>query len=584
MQGCSYMATIQAKKVNGYKYWYIVESRRVNGKPRPIVLAYLGTPETLIKRLEKADQPFKVKSYSHGALVALLKLAKELNVVAIINKHIQGRRPYMSQKPKRHGLTAGITLLLAAIGRVCMPTSKRGWWNWARTTSCEYMLRVSLSKMDSQHFWDLMDCLPQEAIPKIESELLRQVMTRYDLDLNTLLLDTTNFYTFIDSENIRCDIAQRGKNKQKRSDLRQVGMAMVVTREDYIPLFHHTYRGNINDCTVFPEVIAAIKKRMKELGIDLQKNTLIFDRGFNSKKNLAEIERLKLHYVGGLTPAYHKDLIKDAESGFEPLEIGGKALQVYRDKRLIWNSERTVVVYISEKLKAGQLRGIYSNLEKKSKKLADFAVSLANLRGKKRTRTEAEGKIKQILKGQFMDGLIDYTLTDLPNKRFKLEYQINKQKLSELEETLGFRILMTDRHEWETLDIIAAYHGQAWIEQAFKNIKNPYHLAVTPEFHWTDQKIVVHYCTCVLGYLLAALMWRQARLKAEYIGTLDNLLDRLNEIRLATIITAGGKKGKAKVTRKLEEMSSEQIKLASALELTDLHKKMMKIEGVSVYI
>ncbi len=578
------MATIQAKKVNGYKYWYIVESRRVNGKPRPIVLAYLGTPETLIKRLEKADQPFRVKSHSHGALIALLKLAKELNVVTIINKHIQGRRPYMSQKPKRHGLTAGITLLLAAIGRVCMPTSKRGWWKWARTTSCEYMLRVSLSKMDSQHFWDLMDCLPQEAIPKIESEVLRQVMTRYDLDLNTLLLDTTNFYTFIDSENMRCDIAQRGKNKQKRSDLRQVGMAMVVTRQDYIPLFHHTYRGNINDCTIFPEVIAAIKKRMKELGIDLQKNTLIFDRGFNSKKNLATIERLKLHYVGGLTPAYHKDLIKDAESGFEPLEIGGKTLQVYRDKRLIWNSERTVIVYISDKLKAGQLRGIYSNLEKKSKKLAEFAVSLANPCGKKRTRTEAEGKIKQSLKGQFMDGLIDYTLTDLPNKRFKLECQINKHKLSELEETLGFRILMSDRHEWETLDIIAAYHGQAWIEHAFKNIKNPYHLAVTPEFHWTDQKIVVHYCTCVLGYLLAALMWRQARLKAEYIGTLDNLLDRLNEIRLATIITAGEKKGKAKVTRMLEEMSSEQIKLASALELTDLHKKMIKIEGVSVYI
>jgi len=578
------MATIQAKKVNGHKYWYIVESRRVNGKPRPIVLAYLGTPETLIKRLEKAGQPFKVKSYSHGALVALLKLASELNVVTIINKHIQGRRHYMSQKPKRHDLTAGITLLLAAIGRVCMPTSKRGWWNWARTTSCEYMLRVSLSKMDSQHFWDLMDCLPQEAIPKIESELLRQVMTRYDLDLNTLLLDTTNFYTFIDSENMRCDIAQRGKNKQKRGDLRQVGMAMVVTREDYIPLFHHTYRGNINDCTIFPEVIEAIKKRMKELGIDLQKNTLIFDRGFNSKKNLATIERLVLHYVGALTPAYHKDLIKDAVSGFELLDTGDKTLQVYRDKRLIWGSDRTVVVYISEKLKAGQLRGIYSNLEKKSKQLADFAGALANPRCKKRTRLEAEKKIKQTLKGQFMDGLIGYTLTGLPNKRFKLEYQINKQKLSELEDTLGFRILMTDRHEWETLEIIAAYHGQSWIEQAFKNIKNPYHLAVIPEFHWTDQKIVVHYCTCVIGYLLAALMWRQARLKADYCGTLDNLLDRLNEIRLATLITAGKKKGKAKVTRTLEEMSSEQTKLANALELTDLHKKKMKVEGISVYI
>jgi hypothetical protein len=36
------MATIQHKNSRGHKYWYIVESRRVNGKPRPIVLAYLG--------------------------------------------------------------------------------------------------------------------------------------------------------------------------------------------------------------------------------------------------------------------------------------------------------------------------------------------------------------------------------------------------------------------------------------------------------------------------------------------------------------------------------------------------------------
>ncbi|MCE5330196.1 hypothetical protein LLG07_07700, partial [bacterium] len=36
------MASIQYKVSRGYKYWYIVESRRVNGKPRPIVLLYLA--------------------------------------------------------------------------------------------------------------------------------------------------------------------------------------------------------------------------------------------------------------------------------------------------------------------------------------------------------------------------------------------------------------------------------------------------------------------------------------------------------------------------------------------------------------
>ncbi|WP_169703050.1 hypothetical protein [Candidatus Kuenenia stuttgartiensis] len=43
------MATIQSKNSRGYKYWYIVESRRVNGKPRPIVLAYLGKADDLLK-------------------------------------------------------------------------------------------------------------------------------------------------------------------------------------------------------------------------------------------------------------------------------------------------------------------------------------------------------------------------------------------------------------------------------------------------------------------------------------------------------------------------------------------------------
>ena len=48
------MATIQARASRGNKYWYIVESRRVNGKPRPIMLAYLGKANDLLKRLQGA--------------------------------------------------------------------------------------------------------------------------------------------------------------------------------------------------------------------------------------------------------------------------------------------------------------------------------------------------------------------------------------------------------------------------------------------------------------------------------------------------------------------------------------------------
>lgn len=578
------MATIQPKTSRGHKYWYIVESRRVNGKPRPIVLQYLGKADDLLKRLHGMGDAFKVKSYSHGAVTALLDLANKLEVVPIINQHIQAQRPYMPEKPLRNNLTAGITLLLAAIGRVCMPTSKRGWWSWAQTTSIEYLLRVSLCRVDSQHFWDLMDCLPEDAIEKIEVRILNNVLSLYPLGNDTLLYDTTNFYTYIDSANTRCDIAQRGKNKQKRNDLRQVGLAMVVTREDFLPLFHYTYRGNINDTVIFKKVVSRIKKRMQALNLDLEKHTLVFDRGCNSKKNLKLIKRLKLHYVGALTPSHHQDLIRDAEANFVLTNIGDTMLWLYRDKRFIWGEERTIIVFVSKKLKSGQLRGIYQSLRKKKAELRKLQRSLANPRAKKRARQDLEDKIKKLLKGQFMEGLITYTLSEVAEGRFALTYKTEKKKIGELEDHLGFRILMTNRHEWKSDDIVKAFHGQATVEHAFKNIKNPYHLAITPEFHWTDQKIKVHYFTCVLGYLLAALIWHDARIKTRFKGTLDTLLDTLNNVRLSTLLEKTGKRGKPKANYKIEEMTEEQKVLMEALDLNEIHMRRTKIDGVGVYI
>jgi len=568
----------------GHKYWYIVESRRVNGKPRPVVLEYLGKAETLLGRLRHGiGERLKVKSHSHGAVAALLVVARKLDVVAVINRYVHSRRAYWSDKPVRNNLTVGVTLLLAGIGRVCMPTSKRGWWTWAQTSSLDYLLRVSLSKVDSQHFWDLMDCLPEDAIEKVELDLLRNLQQHYDLGDDTLFYDTTNFYTFVDTENTRCDIAQRGRNKQKRNDLRQVGLALVVTRRDFIPLFHHTYRGNMSDSTVFRQVVGRIKRRMNDLDMDLEKHTLVFDRGCNSKQNLALVARLKLHYVGALTPSQHVDLIQDAEANSVPVCVGGKTLSLYRDKRVIWGAERTVVVFISEKLRAGQLRGIYQALKKRKRVLGKIQRSLANPRAKRRTREQLAGTIDRLLRGQFMEDLLVYDLAELGDGHFSMTYRTNKEKLDQLEDKLGFRILMTDRHEWDSEAIVAALHGQSTVEQAFKNIKNPYHLAVTPEFHWTDQKIRVHYFSCVLGYLLASLIWREARMKADFTGTLDTLLDTLNDIRLTTLLEMSGKRGTPKATRQIEEMTDDQSRLMDGLNLTDLHKTPLKINGVSVY-
>ena len=66
------MPSIQPKTVKGKKYWQIVSSQRINGKPRPVVLEHLGTANTLLKKLNKAKANISIKSYSHGLIASLL--------------------------------------------------------------------------------------------------------------------------------------------------------------------------------------------------------------------------------------------------------------------------------------------------------------------------------------------------------------------------------------------------------------------------------------------------------------------------------------------------------------------------------
>jgi len=108
-------------------------------------------------------------------------------------------------------------------------------------------------------------------------------------------------------------------------------------------------------------------------------------------------------------------------------------------------------------------------------------------------------------------------------------------------------------------------------------------LAVRPQFHWTDQKIRVHFFTCVLGYQLSALLWQTARRKCGFLGTVGSLLETLSNVRLATLLETTGKRGKPKATHQLEAMEPQEEALVEALGITDIHQQRPKIDGVGVY-
>ena len=557
------MAFLSSRKSRGKTYWSICESRRIEGKPRNIPIEYLGTAETLLRRLSGEDD-LSIKSYSHGDTAALVNIAIELDIIKIINRHIPINQK--GQKPIRDGLTVGGTFLLGAIGRACRPTSKMGWYNWCEKTSLEYCLKSSFKALDSQHFWDQMDFLPIESIPKIEEEIVKKLIDKYDVKLDCLFYDTSNFFTFIDSQNRHCDIPQRGKNKQKRADLRQIGVALMVSREEQFPLFHKTYRGNKNDVTVFKEVFPILLNRLRSISKELYDITIIFDKGNNSKDNFKKVDCEKeLYYVGGLVTSYFKDLAKEANRKFTTIKVRGEGIPVFRTKREIWGKQRTCVVTISEQLKQGQIHGIYQNLKKKYKLLDKFKQQLENPRRRKKIdRNDIKKRLDKIIQGQFIRDILKYNIIELKDGCLSYNYFIDEKAFEKLkEEALGCRILVTNRHEWSNEEIIVAYRGQSKVEYAFRNLKNPYHLAVRPQYHWTDQKIEAHILMCIIGYLLTVAAYTKAKRAKAYKKNIDNFMEDLRGIRIACRIKKKGRK----VKYQLEEIHISLKKLLKILSI-----------------
>ena len=425
-----------------------------------------------------------------------------------------------------------------------------------------------------------MNALPEQAITCIEEEIVSDLLKMYKIQLDTLLYDTSNFFTFIDSANNRCEIPQRGKNKQKRYDLRQVGLALLVTRKHQLPLFHKTYKGNKNDFTVFKETLDELSARIKTVSTELQDITLVFDKGNNTKDNFAKLASHKLYYVAGLVPAYFKELITEANKYFTPITINNdEEIPAWRVKREIWGEDRTCVVTISKQLLEGQLRGIQQHLTKKYKALEEFKNQLENpKRTKKFSEDEIQKRLSKTIKGQFIEDILKFQILALDDGGLSFTYYIDHQAFEKLQtEVLGRKILVTNRHEWSSEEIILAYRGQTKVEYAFRTIKNPYHLAVRPQYHWTDQKIKVHFLICIIGYLLTMVVYMKAKEEAEYSKNINRFMEDLKQIRL----TCRVKKKSRKVKYQLETIPKELKKVARMLDVTD--KKIRVPLNISVY-
>ena len=76
------------KTIRGHAYWYAVESKRVNGKPRIVWQRYLGKMEDIIARCLDGPGAYDVVVYEFGAIAAVLSIAERLGLEGIVDRHV----------------------------------------------------------------------------------------------------------------------------------------------------------------------------------------------------------------------------------------------------------------------------------------------------------------------------------------------------------------------------------------------------------------------------------------------------------------------------------------------------------------
>jgi len=567
------MASLVAKKKGNQLYYYVVESARVDGKPRIVHQAYLGSAEKVAALVKDrtAPVPLSATMRDFGLPGALWLAAQQTGVFSLLES--LWPQPRSSPSPAHY-------ILLAAIHRICQPGPKTEVSDWYHATVLQSLWHFPPERFTSQAFWDVFEkILPQEWISlssaddpleQAQLRLLALWKEKQGMRRRLLAYDTTNFYTYIASTNTRNELAQRGHNKQGRHNLRQVGLSYVLDGESGVSLCHHVYPGDVADAEEFSTALSRITRMLDHHQIARDTVTLVFDKGTAALANTVELEEARVGWISALP--WNQAPVELRERAVEQLPTCTSqqpGVRAVAEKLLVHGKEYLCVVKYSASFAGEQLHSLTTSVSKVLQYLRRFSMEL-NKPKARWDEKKIRSKIQRWLSGQFLTDVVHYDLQQRDG-RWHLQFDFNTAAWQHLlTHRLGRTVLLTNRMDWTAEQVAAGYSGQQSIERVFRGLKDGEWLGWGPMHHWTDRKIRIHAFYCMLGISLLQYVHKQAQVAWAGISV-EQLLEELRQIQQFVLLyPAQGQKGPNRVSTVLSKQTLAQQSLAQTLGLEQL--------------
>ena len=572
------MPSLVGKKKGNKTYYYAVTTGRVNGNSRVVKQTYLGTAERLEKLVQDkaAPVPLQASALALGLPGALWQAARRCGAFEALLK--------LWPQP-RSGPAPAHYLLLAAIHRICAPGPKTTVADWYQRSILRPLWGFSCQRFRSQDFWDCFDRLDVSAslteaahddLERAQSAVLDAFRGQQLLSQRVLAYDTTNFHTWIASTNQRCQLPQRGRNKQKRHDLRQLGLSYALDATHGLALCHHLYPGNLSDSAALPVALVRIGRMLDRAGIPRESVTLVFDKGSAAFANTLELEAHGLGWVSALpwnqAPEELRQLPDSELAAVGPAQPG---VRTAARTASVHGAEYLCVLQHSSAFAAEQLHSTAAALTQATQAMRRLGRELSKPQARY-TEGGLRQRLKKYVAADFVAQLLSWEL--VPHESgWRINFELDPSGLQRLlAERFGRTVLVTNRRDWTAAQVVQAYSGQQHVERVFRGLKGGNWLGWGPLHHWTDDKIRVHAFTCMLGVSL--LQYVQQRAASVYPGlSMEELKKELAAIEQVELLyPRQGAKGPSRLVSIASKQSLVQHALVQALDLEELIKSLSR--------
>ena len=527
------------KIIKGHAYWYLVQKGRKNGVVTNVKTIYIGTADRLGATLLKDGDtqfPAEFDSWEVGASAALCSELRELDAVPLIDNACPSRRPEAK-------LSYGQLLSIIALQRAIAPRPLRSLERlreWYEGCGMRHLLPVDPAGLDARRVHEALELLRADDLDRLETALVAAVVRKYQVSRDVLAFDTSNFDSYTSSAN-PSRLLKRGHAKSKRTNLRVLGLGMLVTADDDgLPLMWFVYPGNHPDVRSFQSFLARLKRVQRQLGVDTR-STVVCDGGNICK---ATVERIDadpaLHLVARLPTGHAPEA--DQLRTDELLPIAGNFEHPVRAKLLkttVYGKVRTVLAVHSASMHASQLPGLKRDISKATADLQNLVERLdrqaaGKARGKPLTLAAVRSRADEYLDRQYMADLFQLEFGGT-HEHPTLSFHFDTAAWERLEAyRLGRTAVITDRDDWPVERIVSSLREQSHVEFIFRQLKEPQWASAVPLRHYTDPMLRVHVVLSVLALLLSKLVVRRLK-QAGMQTTVSKALHELSELRVAQI-------------------------------------------------